>query len=84
MKILCSNCGFIINRDKYIHGFIVEEYINIYGTHCPNCGFFIEPIIESNIKKDFDDKNNKLKQEVLERLRKKITGENLNVDREKN
>ena len=32
MKIMCSKCGYVIDRDIKIAGKVVEEYNNIYGT----------------------------------------------------
>jgi len=70
MKIECDRCGYLIDRDKYLNGQLVEEYMNIYGTRCPKCGFFIK-----SLKKPFVDEEKELQMEILrnkmkEKLRK--------------
>ena len=71
MKIICYKCETIIDRDKYIDGQLVEEYKNIYGTVCPNCGFLIKPFIKSSLKDENQLKMEILKNEMKEKLRKK-------------
>lgn len=73
MKIICDKCDYVINRDKYIEGRLIEEYDNIYGTHCPNCG----KLIKSSKKLISVNNENKLKIELLkneirEKLKNKI------------
>ena len=75
MKIVCDKCDYVIDRDNYIDGKIVEEYKNIFGTFCPNC----KKIIKSQ-KKPFENKSkeNKMKilrEEMIKKLRKNIKGE---------
>ncbi len=75
MKIICDKCEYIIDRDKYINGQIVEEYKNIFGTICPNCKNTIP-----SLRKPFFDEKKQMKVEILReemrtKLRKKIKGE---------
>ena len=72
MKITCSNCGCLINRDKIIEGQIVEEYKNIYGTTCPKCGKFNEPTIVSTEMIEKKNKLELLREQVRDKLRKKL------------
>lgn len=75
MKIICDKCKYIINRDKYIDDQLVEEYNNVFGTTCPNCGYMIR-----SSKKPFFDKSKEMKMEILreemrEKMRKNLKGE---------
>ena len=70
MKIICDKCEYVIDRDKYINGEIVEEYKNIFGTSCPNCRYTIKPLKEPFFDKKKDDKMNILREEMREKLRK--------------
>jgi hypothetical protein len=36
MKIICDKCDWVIDKDTYVNGELVEEYKNVYGTTCPN------------------------------------------------
>ena len=72
MKIICSNCGYIIDRDKIIEGQIVEEYKNIYGTNCPKCGKFNEPTIVSTEMAKKQIQIELLREQVRDKLRKKL------------
>ena len=72
MKIICSSCGYLIDRDKIIKGQIVEEYKNIYGTHCPKCGNFNKPPIKETELTAKQVKMALLREQVLDRLRKKL------------
>ena len=71
MKIICSNCGHFIDRDKIIEGQIVEEYKNIYGTYCPKCGKFNEPSIVSNKMTERQSQIELLREQVRNKLRRK-------------
>ena len=72
MKITCSNCGYLIDRDKIIEGQIVEEYKNIYGTICPECGKFNKPSIEANEMIEKKAQLELLREQVRDKLRKKL------------
>ncbi len=74
MKILCHECGKVIDKDIYIDGIIVEGYQNIYGTHC-DCGHFIPPVKKPFFQEKEDMKMDILKEEMREKLRKNIKGE---------
>lgn len=73
MRIICDKCGYVIDKDKYVDGEIVEEYNNVFGTSCPNCKHTIR-----QLKKPFQEKEAKMEimREVMrEKLRKNIKGE---------
>ena len=75
MKIICNKCEYVIDRDIYINGRLVEEYKNIFGATCPNCKNVISPL-----KNPFFDEKKQMKIEILReemrtKLRKKIKGE---------
>ena len=75
MKIICDKCEYVIDRDIYINGILVEEYKNLFGTTCPKCQHVIKPF-----KKYFFDNKKEIKMEILRqemrnKLRKNITGE---------
>lgn len=73
MRIICDKCGWVIDKDMYVDGELVEEYKNTFGTTCPNCWHTIKPL-----KKPFQDKEAKMEimREVMrEKLRKNIKGE---------
>ena len=72
MKIQCSKCGFLIDRDKYIGGKKVEEYQNIYGTRCPKCNEYLRPMKKPSFVSDGELRMELLREEIRERLRKKI------------
>jgi len=72
MKIICSNCGYLIDRDKIIEGQLVEEYKNIYGTRCPKCRTFNKPSLEETELTERQVKMALLREQVLDRLRKKL------------
>ncbi len=75
MKIICDKCEYIIDRDKYIEGQLVEEYKNIFGTICPKCGNNIKPFKKAFINKDKEMEMEILREEMREKLRKNIKGE---------
>ena len=75
MKIICNKCEYVIDRDVHVEGKLVEEYKNVFGTTCPNCKNIIRPS-----KKPFFDEEKEMKmgifrEEMREKLRKKIKGE---------
>lgn len=72
MKIICINCGYLIDRDKIIEGQIVEEYKNIYGTICPECGKFNKPLMVSTEMAEKQDQLELLREQVRDKLRKKL------------
>jgi len=76
MKIICDKCENIINRDNYVGKKLVEEYNNIYGTICSNCGNIIKPIKNPLFNEDKELKVEILREEMREKIRKKIQGEN--------
>ena len=59
MEVICNKCGYVVNKDKYIKGKLIEEYKNIYGTVCPKCGNIIK-----SFKNNILEENN-LKIELL-------------------
>jgi len=84
MQIVCDNCGYAINRDRYIKGILVEEYENTYGTHCPSCGWYIPPMSEPEFVKEEKLKKMLLIEQARDRLRKlfrrKRNGNNREVE----
>jgi len=76
MKIICDKCKNIINRDNYVGKTLVEEYNNVYGTVCLNCGNIIKPIKNCFLNKNEELKIEILKEEMREKIRKRIQGEN--------
>jgi len=72
MRIICEYCNSVIDRDKIVRGQIVEEYKNIYGTRCPECGKINKPDKDKMELTDLQIKMELLKKEVLDRLRNKI------------
>jgi len=75
MRIICDKCEWVIDKDMYADGELVEEYKNTFGTTCPNCGHTIKPL-----KKPFQNKKKEAKMEIMreemrEKLRKNIKGE---------
>ena len=72
MKITCSNCGYLIDRDKIIEGQVVEDYKNIYGTRCPKCGTFNKPLIEATEMTEKQTQLELLREQVRDKLRKKL------------
>jgi len=72
MKIICRKCGYVIDRDKKIEGQVVEDYKNIYGTHCPRCGAFNKPSIEATEMIEKRTQIELLREQVRDRLRKKL------------
>ena len=73
MKIVCDKCEYIIDRDKYIKGQLVEEYKNMFGTICPKCGNNIKSFKKPFINKEMEMEI--LREEMREKLRKNIKGE---------
>lgn len=84
MDILCDNCGHLFSRDLVVNGEVIEEYHNVYGTHCPQCGFFIKPIRKPPFVQAMEDKTEELKMQIRERLRQKLAPEDNNGDNRKN
>ena len=72
MRIICSNCSYTIDRDKIIEGQIVEDYKNIYGTRCPKCGTFNKPSIEATEMIEKRTQLELLREQVRDKLRKKL------------
>jgi len=75
MKIICDKCGNIINRDNYVDKKLVEEYNNIYGTVCLNCGNIIKSIKNPLFNENKELKAEILREEMREKIRKRIQGE---------
>jgi len=77
MKIVCDKCEFVIDRDKRIDGEVVEEYKNVFGTICPNCGHVVKPLKKPFFiwKNERDSRLEILREEMREKLRKNIKGE---------
>ena len=75
MQIICNNCGYTVNRDKYINGVLIEEYKNIYGTCCPKCGFFIKNTKKTNFSEEKENNRLKFASIIIGKLRKKILGD---------
>lgn len=72
MEILCDQCGHLYSRDTVINGEVIEEYKNVYGTTCPNCGFSIRPIRKPQFIQDWEEAREVLRMQALERIRTKI------------
>jgi len=72
MKIICSNCGYVIDRDKIIKGQVIEEYRNIYGTTCLKCRTFNKPSLEKTELTEKQMKMALLREQVIDKLRKKL------------
>lgn len=72
MEIVCPKCEYVIDRDKYIEGQLIEEYNNIYGTCCPKCGKFIAPLQKSKFFTNNELKRELLREEMRERLKRKF------------
>ena len=72
MKIICSGCGFVIDRDKIIEGQMVEDYKNIYGTRCPKCRTLNEPSVEVTEMVEKRTQLELLREQVRDKLRKKL------------
>ena len=72
--IECFECGFCIDRSNGLHEADPrhEAYENLYGTICPQCGKFIEPIIEAKFVKENRLKLELLQEEIREKFRKKV------------
>ena len=75
MKIICDQCEYIIDRDKYVNNHLVEKYENVYGTNCPMCGKLIGPLKKGFLNTDKELKMEILKNEMIEKLRKNIKGD---------
>jgi hypothetical protein len=75
MKIICDKCEWVIDKDKYVDGELVEEYKNVFGTTCPNCWHTIKPFKKPFSDKKRDDKMEILREEMRDKLRKNIKGE---------
>ena len=76
MRIICNKCENVIDRNKYIDGKIIEEYENIYGTYCLNCGELIKPLKKISFNEEKKLEMEILKNEMIEKLKKNIQGEN--------
>ncbi len=61
--MICYKCGKTINREK-----------NIYGTRCPWCGEHIKSLSKISLNEK-EMKMELLRNEMIEKLRKKIKGE---------
>lgn len=72
IKIICKNCGYVIDRDKIIEGQIVEEYENIYGTRCPKCRTLNKSSIEAPEIIERQVQLELLREQVRDKLRKKL------------
>lgn len=75
MQIICDNCQYVINRDKYINGKLVEEYSNTYGTRCPQCGYLIKPLKKPMFIEEQENKKMALIASILNKIKKKIVGD---------
>ena len=70
MKLICKYCGYVIDRDIIINDKIIDEYINVYGTFCPNCNKLNKPDLENDLLIGNKIKMESLKQQVLNVIRK--------------
>ena len=75
MKIICDKCDQKIDRDKYVDGKLVEEYNNVFGTNCSNCGHVIKPLKEPFKNDKKEEEMDMLREEMRDKLRKNIKGE---------
>jgi len=70
MEIICEHCDFHFNRD---------QYANVYGTLCPDCGKQIKgiksTIFNSEVQKENKKKMEELTEELLGKIRKNICKE---------
>ena len=71
LKIICNKCEYVIDRDKYIDGVLVEEYKNTFGTFCPKCNSLISPIKKPFFQEKKEMDMEILKEEMRDKLRKK-------------
>ena len=71
MDIICEHCNFSFNRDSKFLNQNVEEYRNIFGSICPNCGKKIEPLIQPLFIKEIKRKEEELRLEVLKKIKEK-------------
>lgn len=69
-EIFCDNCEHVFKKQSKINGKVIEEYDNIYGCYCPECGFFIKPDKEIKIIKENKQKINILRKKMLNKLRR--------------
>jgi NAD-dependent SIR2 family protein deacetylase len=69
MRIVCDKCNWVIDKDKYVDGVLVEEYENTFGTSCPNCYHTIRPLKQPFQDKKRDKKLKILQEEMREKLR---------------
>jgi hypothetical protein len=77
MKIVCDKCEYIIDKDIHdIDGNLIEEYKNVFGTICPNCKIKIEPFQKSSFEEQREIKMERLREQMRDKLRKNIKGEN--------
>ena len=60
------------DRDKYIDGILVEEYKNVFGTMCPKCQNIIKSYNKPFANKEKEMDIEILREEMREKLRKKI------------
>jgi hypothetical protein len=72
MTIVCDKCGYVLCRDRYIDGVLVEEYENIYGTHCPECKHFIKSLNKPKFISDAELKLELLREEMRQKMRQKF------------
>jgi predicted small metal-binding protein len=79
MDIICDSCFFKFNRDQCFNNSVVEEYKNIYGTICPQCGKRIrgisENIFSEMVQRANQEKMKELTEEMLNKIRESISKE---------
>ena len=75
MRIICYKCDWVIDKDMYVYGEIVEEYKNTFGTTCPNCWHTIKPLKNLIRDEKKEAKMEIMREEMREKLRKNIKGE---------
>lgn len=72
MNIFCDKCGQEFCRDVIVEGRIIEEYVNIYGTSCPHCGYVVKEQTKPKFIIENDLKMESLRKQAREILASKI------------
>lgn len=72
MDIYCYHCDSIFNRDKKINGKVVDEYVNLYGTMCPNCGKVVKPMDKNPYERNAEETLEKMRIIMREKLKEKF------------
>jgi len=68
----CDKCDKEFTKRTVFNNKTIEEYKNIYGTRCPYCHFLIKPDGEHSVGLENIEKQEKLKQEMLKKMKNKF------------